>query len=261
MGTGTFSMRHKSDRGIVHVYSDIDMAFPGAFIKTEKPELADIVITNRKKIAAGGDEISDRLYLRPVNLVVGIGCNRGTSTGEIEDVVRKTLDDNNLAFASVHSIATIDKKGNEQGLIAFAKKYSLEITTFTAEELNQVKGITVSGAALRATGARAVAEPAALLASKADSLLLRKQKSGNVTVAVAENHNELCVMTNELKNKKSSPGKGKIYIVGTGPADLDHILPLCPESDSKSDVIVGYGAYLGLIKEMTGARRRSYRPA
>jgi len=229
------------NEGIVHVYSDIDMALPGAFIKTAKPELADIVITNRKKIETAGSEISDRLYLRPVNLVIGIGCNKGTPAGEIEDVVRKTLDDNNLAFASVHSIATIDKKGDEQGLIAFAKKYSLEITTFTAEELNQVKGITVSEAALRATGARAVAEPAALLASKADSLLLRKQKSGNVTVAVSE-----------LKNRP--PRQGKIYIVGTGPGDLDHITPYARKAIQKSDVIVGYGTYLDLIKELTAEK-------
>ena len=132
------------NKGILHVYSDSDMALPGAFVKTEKPELADIVITNREKIETGGSEISDKLYLRPVNLVIGIGCNRETPAEEIEDVVRKTLDDNNLAFASVHSIATIDKKGDEQGLIAFARKYFLEISTFTAEELNEVKGITVS---------------------------------------------------------------------------------------------------------------------
>jgi len=229
------------NEGMLHIYSDVDMALPSAFMKTAKPELADIVITNRKKIDAGVDEISDRLYLRPTNLVIGIGCNRGTSTQEIEDFVRKTLDDNNLAFASLHSIATIDKKGNEQGLIAFAKKYSLEITTFTAEELNQVKGITVSEAALRATGARAVAEPAALLVSKADSVLRRKQKSGNVTVAVAE-----------LKNRPTR--QGKICIVGTGPGDLDHITPYALKAIRKSDVIVGYGTYLDLIKELTGGK-------
>ena len=244
------------NEGIVHVYSDIDMALPDAFIKTEKPELADIVITNREKIETAGSEISDKLYLRPVNLVIGIGCNRETPAEEIEDFIRKTLADNNLAFASVHSIVTIDKKGDEQGLIEFAKKYSLEISTFTAEELNQVKGITISEAAFRATGARAVAEPAALLAAKADDLLLRKQKSGDVTVAVAElkNRNGLCEMRNGSKNKKSSPSKGKIYIVGTGPGNLDHITPYARKAIQKSDVIVGYGTYLDLIKELTGEK-------
>jgi cobalt-precorrin 5A hydrolase/precorrin-3B C17-methyltransferase len=244
------------NEGIVHVYSDIDMALPDAFIKTDKPELADIVITNREKIKTGGGEISERLYLRPVNLVIGIGCNRGTPAEEIEDFIKKTLADNNLAFASVHSIATIDKKGDEKGLIAFAKKYSLGISTFTAEELNQVKGITVSEAALRATGARAVAEPAALLASQADSLLLQKQKSGNVTVAVADlkDRNALCVMSDELKNEKPKPRQGKIYIVGTGPGDLEHITPYARKAIQKSDVIVGYGTYLDLIKELTGGK-------
>lgn len=237
------------NKGILNVYSDIEMAFPDVFIKVDNLEQADVVITNKKKIKATINEFRDKLYLRPGNLVIGIGCNRGTSAGEIDNVVRRTLDENNLAFASVHSIATIDKKCDEQGLIEFAKKYYLKITTFTPAELNRVKGITISEAAFKATGAQAVAEPAALLATQADALLLQKQKSGNVTVAVAElkNCNGLRVMSNELKNKKSSPRRGKIYIVGTGPGDVNHITPYAQKVIRKSDVIVGYGTYLDLI--------------
>ncbi|MDH4230565.1 MAG: precorrin-3B C(17)-methyltransferase, partial [Nitrospirota bacterium] len=240
------------NEGSLQVYSDVDMPLPGVFIKTDDPETADVLITNRKKIESG--KITEKLYLRPLNLVIGIGCNRGTPAEEIEDVVKKTFDENNLSFASARSIATIDKKGDEEGLIAFAKKYSLEINAFTAEELNRVKGTAVSEAAFRATGARAVAEPAALLAAQAELLLVQKQKSGNVTVAVAElkSANGLRVMNNELENIKSSPLQGKIFIVGTGPGGLDHITPYARKAIRKSDVIVGYGTYLDLIQELTG---------
>ena len=220
------------NNGTLNVYSDSEMAFPAVFIKTDNPELADIAVTNKKKLIANGTD--NKLYLRPKNLVIGIGCNSGTSAGEIEDVVRKSFDKNNLSFDSIHSVATIDIKGDEAGLVEFSKKYGLEITTFSPEELNQVPGINVSNAAFKATGAQAVAEPASLLASHADALILSKQKSGNVTVAAAK-----------LKNCR-----GKLFIVGTGPGNADHITPCARMVIGKSEVIVGYGTYLDLIQEL-----------
>ncbi len=169
------------------------------------------------------------------NLIIGIGCNRGTSASEIEDAVEKTLGENNLTILSVHSIATIDKKADEKGLIVFAQRYHLEINTFTPDELNRVNGILKSEAVFKATGANAVAEPAAILASGADSLLIPKQKRGNVTIAVAE---------------KGSGVKGKIFIVGTGPGGIEHITPYAQKSINRADVIVGYETYLELIQEL-----------
>ena len=62
----------------------------------------------------------------------------------------------------------------------FAKKNQLPIRFFSKNELNTVTGITVSEAALRITGAKGVAEPAAILAASSDCgsgrLLIRKMK-------------------------------------------------------------------------------------
>jgi cobalt-precorrin 5A hydrolase / precorrin-3B C17-methyltransferase len=250
----------------LHIYSEIEMAFPGSYIRDLKPDNADILITNRKKPEALSDRERERLLLRPRNLVLGIGCNSGTSAQEIENVVRKSLDDRNLAFSSIHSIATIDKKADEKGLVEFSKKYSLPIKTFTPDELNLVKGVSSSEAAFRATGARAVAEPAALLAGEADSLLLPKQKNGNVTLAVAEreDRNAIYVTCNEFKKEKTRAiesndafrishhalRSGKIFVVGTGPGNAAHITPYARKAILESDVIVGYGTYLELIQEL-----------
>ena len=51
-------------------------------------------------------------------------------------------------------------------------------------------------------------------------------------------------------NIQNSPAKGKVYIVGTGPGNIDHITPAARKAISKSDVIVGYGTYLDLIREL-----------
>jgi cobalt-precorrin 5A hydrolase len=82
--------------------------------------------------------VKGQVYLRSVNLVVGIGCNSGTSGDEIEAAVRGTLEEHNLVFSSIGSIATIGIKAAEPGLKLFAEIYSFPVQTFSPEELNRV---------------------------------------------------------------------------------------------------------------------------
>ncbi len=44
--------------------------------------------------------------------------------------------------------------------------------------------------------------------------------------------------------------KGKIKVIGTGPGNLDHITPAVKEAIEKSEVVVGYKTYLGLIEDL-----------
>lgn len=127
------------------------------------------------------------LILRPRNLVLGIGCNSGTSADEIEAFVQQHLKRLLLSPRSVYSIATVEAKRDEPGLVACAERLGVALTCFSSEELNRVAAPSPPSAyALAAIGARGVAEPAALLASGNDRLLLKKVKSENVTLAVAE---------------------------------------------------------------------------
>jgi cobalt-precorrin 5A hydrolase len=127
------------------------------------------------------------LVLRPKNLVLGIGCNSGTGADEIEEVVCANLKRLFLSVKSIRCIATATAKRNEPGLLAFAENYSLPVVFYESSELNSVQTSTPpSQHAMDAIGAVGVAEPAALLASKGGRLVLKKVKSGNVTLAVAE---------------------------------------------------------------------------
>jgi len=127
------------------------------------------------------------LLLRPRDLVVGIGCNRGTSAEEIEQVVKTVMEEAFLAPASIRSLATVAAKWDEAGLEQFAQSRNLSIDFHSAEELNRVEGISPpSPHALEAVGAKGVCEPAALLSARGGPLLVAKKKRGNVTVAVAE---------------------------------------------------------------------------
>ena len=81
------------NEGRLNVYADIELRLPAGFVKVSDPASADLLITNRRSFAARRG-----LYLRPKNIVVGIGCNRGTSAKEIENAVRKAFDEHNLSL-------------------------------------------------------------------------------------------------------------------------------------------------------------------
>ncbi len=127
------------------------------------------------------------LILRPRNLVLGIGCNRGTPAEEIDAFVSTHLRRIFLSLKSVARIATATAKRDETGLLAYAARHSLPLVFFESNELNGVAAPSPpSPHALAAIGAAGVAEPAATLASNGGTLLLTKVKSDNVTLAVAE---------------------------------------------------------------------------
>ena len=241
------------NNGALRIYTEIETTLPDEFLRVSDPRFADVFITNKKDVylkrqqcssaecSTGSCHVKEQLYLRPENLIIGIGCNSNTSADEIEDSVKAVLNENNLSFLSVHSIATINIKTDEAGLKAFAEKYNFKINAFTADELNSVEGVSRSEAVFKATGANAVSEPAALLASGASELLIQKQKKSNVTIAAAE-----------LQRFTDSPicRSGKLFIVGTGPGGIEHITPYAQKAIKNSDVIVGYGTYLNLIQEL-----------
>jgi cobalamin biosynthesis protein CbiG len=188
------------NNGALRLYSDFAMELPDEFLLVADFRAADIIITNRKDVyaapsvcmqgeescSAGACRVKRQLYLRPRNLVIGIGCNSGTLQCEIESTVLQTLAEHNLSFLSIGVIATIDIKGNEPGIRAFVEKYKFVLRTFGAGELNNVEGLEKSDVVFKATGAYSVAEPAALVAAGTDRLIVHKQKKGNVTVAAAE---------------------------------------------------------------------------
>ncbi len=251
------------NNGGLRIYSDIPFIFPDEFLKVADPRFADAIITNRRDVYAGSPRctitgegcstgacrVKGQVYLRPVNLAVGIGCNSGTSGDEIKAAVQRTLEEHNLVFSSVRSIATISIKADEPGLRLFAEKFGFPLLSFSPEELNRIEGIERSDIVFRATGAHAVAEPAALLAAGTEKLIVPKQKKGNVTVAIAEM--EPGARSQESEVRSEEPGaRGKIFIVGTGPGSLEHITPAAREAIRRSDVIVGYGTYLDLITEL-----------
>ncbi|HDZ84812.1 MAG TPA: cobalamin biosynthesis protein CbiG [Nitrospirae bacterium] len=162
-----------------------NIKLPAGLVRVKTVREADMIISHRinKK---------DVLYLRPKVLCTGIGCNRGTTEKEIADVIGSVFERVGLSMRSISTLASIDLKKDEKGLVAFARDNGLEIEFYGKDELNRTAeehNIKGSAAVQATTGAVAVAEPAALLSAKRISgkvsVIIPKEKRGNVTLAIA----------------------------------------------------------------------------
>ncbi len=132
------------------------------------------------------------LYYRPKSLVVGVGCERGISAEALEDGLRGVMEQAGLAWSSIGTIASLDVKADEQGLLALAERHGWQTVFYTAVELSQVRGVMNPSAAVEAcVGTPAVAEAAALLTARTENLLVEKQivasslASQKMTLAIA----------------------------------------------------------------------------
>ncbi|MBU1056056.1 MAG: precorrin-3B C(17)-methyltransferase [Proteobacteria bacterium] len=181
------------------------------------------------------------LFIRPHSLFVGIGCNKNTSQKEISDAVCEVFEQQGLSPISIAGVFTIDKKKDEAGLLEYVQTIGLNLQYYNAETLDNIdaEGMSAPSAyAQKYVKAKGVAEPAALLgAGPGSQLIVAKQKKGNVTVAVARKK-DIC----------PAKDKGKLFVLGIGPGDLDYMTEHVRRVLKSSDVIAGYGKYIELVE-------------
>lgn len=178
---------------------------------------------------------------RPRTLVAGVGCVRGAAADEMQGLLENIFAAHGLSVRSLSCIATIDVKRDEEGLHDLAKRYRVPVHYFSAQELTMA-GVP-SGASeevLRAVGAPGVSEPAAMLAAKADSLLVRKAKTSGATVAVARIVPRL-------------PAGGHLAVVGIGPGP-EELTERARVALMEAEEVVGYHAYLDQVRPWLGER-------
>jgi cobalt-precorrin 5A hydrolase len=172
------------NKGFLTFFSDQPIGrLPNDFRVVENIDQANIVISHLNPSKY------DQFLLIPRNLFVGFGCNRGTTSAEFEHALDDLCRIHRIDPYAIVGLASIDIKNDEKGLLEFAAKRQLPISFFSKEMLNTVPGIAPSEAAMKATGAKGVAEPAAILAAASEGefgrIFIRKMKWKNVTVAVA----------------------------------------------------------------------------
>ncbi|MEM5298317.1 cobalamin biosynthesis protein [Burkholderia sp. JPY481] len=121
-----------------------------------------------------------------------MGCRLHSDAGDIEAAVRAALGSN--AFERIRTIATIDTKGNEAGLLEFCSRHQLPLQLFSREQIAAAPVAAPSAAARAHLGVDGVCEPCALLAAAASvsatiaqtaRLVVPKTTHAGITIAIA----------------------------------------------------------------------------
>lgn len=129
--------------------------------------------------------LNQGILLSVKEYVLGMGCKRGKSFDELLEFV------NNNSPVSVAdyvaSMASIDIKSKEEGLVNLAQYFHLDFETYGAEALNEAKGdFSVSEFVQSVTGVSNVCERAAVCGARGGELVVKKIAKDGMTLAIAK---------------------------------------------------------------------------
>ncbi|MBQ2062011.1 MAG: cobalt-precorrin 5A hydrolase [Oscillospiraceae bacterium] len=137
-----------------------------------------------------GAPFGTTLRLVPPCVQLGIGCRKGISKEAIGAAVETVLSENGVDPHAVRSVASIDLKSGEQGLLDYCREAGLPVSFYSSAELNAVRETVSSSEFVKSvTGVDCVCERAAL--TGADRLIVKKTARQGVTVAAALIHTEV----------------------------------------------------------------------
>ena len=158
-------------------------------VSGELPEGLTVADSGEFGVRVSGDPL-DRpfdvtLNLVPMDIVVGVGCKRGTDPDKLRDFVLRKLDDLGVARQRVGAVASIDLKKDEDAVLDLAGYLKAPASFYTADELNSVPGDFSESTFVRSvTDVDCVCERSAARASGGNSFLMRKTAEDGMTVAV-----------------------------------------------------------------------------
>lgn len=140
------------------------------------------------------------LHLVPKAFVLGIGCKRGTCASQIAGRVEEELQKMDIDLRSVLSMASIDLKKDEEGLLEFARQKEIPLYFYSTEELSKAEGsFTPSKFVAQTTGVENVCERAGFLLAKKQGMksleqcmVLPKSGKNGVTVAIMKIDWSIC---------------------------------------------------------------------
>ncbi|WP_256583095.1 cobalamin biosynthesis protein [Pseudomonas sp. HMWF032] len=138
--------------------------------------------------------MSSPAHTRPaaaVQVVAGLGCRSGCNVEDLLNLLLHSLQAHGLTVDNLAGLASITHKQSEPGLLALAQRLGLQLSCFSAEELQPYQqGVQGSPLTLAATGSPAVAEPCALalaehLSGQPARLLGERTRNASATCALA----------------------------------------------------------------------------
>ena len=142
-------------------------------------------------VASEEDVFDTSILLKPKEYILGIGCKKGKCEEEIGEFISQKINELGISETQIFAMSSIAQKKDEPGLVLWCQKRGIPFLTYTAEELQEVKGDFLKSSFVKDTvGVDNVCERAALKACESedafDTLLLRKCAENGITLAVAK---------------------------------------------------------------------------
>ena len=126
------------------------------------------------------------LNLIPMDIVLGIGCKRGTDASKILGTIKEVLKENKISIKAVTKLASIDLKADEAGITEVAETVGVHIEFYDAETLKGIEGeFSESEFVKSVAGVGNVCERAAVCGAGGGRLIIKKYSQNGVTVAAA----------------------------------------------------------------------------
>lgn len=142
----------------------------------------DVIITSAT------EDFDALLTLKPKEYVIGFGCKKGIPETKINDLIVRTLKNLGISLEQVFAISSIVQKQHEEGIVEWCRKERIPFVTYTANELQRVKGKFQSSSFVeKQVGVDNVCERAAIKACGTGGILISgKYADSGMTIAVAK---------------------------------------------------------------------------
>ena len=128
------------------------------------------------------------LILKEKKVVAGIGCKRGKSCEDIDNGLKKSLDEFNLDISRVTMLTSAEIKKDEKGILKLSEKLNIPVNFVELDKFKLFKSndIQKSEFVKSKFGIDGVCEPSALIMAGFNSKLIYKKTSyDGVTIAIA----------------------------------------------------------------------------
>ena len=228
----------------------------GATVSGDAPWLVDLPAGDDVSITASvSDDVTvgpTHLHFAPHQITIGVGCARGCAPEELIELTMASLKAAGVVSAAVHSVNSVDIKGDEPAMIALAEHLNCEFRLFESTELEAetARVPNPSEVVFAEVGTHSVSEAAALRQAGSDAVLIReKAKTANATCAIAQASAPLI----EMRGRS----RGRLSIVGIGPGQASWRTPEVSQLVSEAEELVGYGLYIDLLGSLAIGKTRS----